>query len=256
MAILSCEVEEFKLLKKHPKALHYEGDLALLEHKKISIVGTRKPSLYTQHTILHLASMLAKSGACVVSGAALGCDAFAHRGAGSASTIAVLPCGVDLYYPATNRSLLESIARDGLLLSQFDLGFEATPWSFVARNELVVALGEVLVVAEADLKSGTMRSVEFALSMGKQIFVLPHRLGESRATHELLKSGEASAIHDIDEFVEWFCGRSSRVVEDSFLEFCKSSPTYDEALSKFASRVYEAELSGEIVVQNGRVVLA
>jgi len=89
----------------------------------------------------------------------------------------VLPCGINIKYPAINKNLLCDIEKQGLLLSQFKKDFKATPWSFVVRNELVVALGDVLIVAEAQLSSGSMRSVEFALKMNKDIFVLPHRVG-------------------------------------------------------------------------------
>ena len=185
----------------------------------------------------------------------MGIDAIAHKGAGESNTIAVLPCGINVKYPAINKNLLSAIEKDGLLLSQFDADFRATPWSFVVRNELVVALGDVLVVAEAELNSGSMRSIEFALKMNKEIYVFAHRIGESEATNELLKSGRAKAIYDIDEFVAKFAGDEVEDVKsDTFVEFCKTNPTYDEALKKYPSRVFEAELSGEIFIENGRVL--
>jgi DNA processing protein len=142
-----------------------------------------------------------------------------------------------------------------LLLSQFQNGFEATPWSFVLRNEVVVALGDVLVIGEADIGSGTMRSAEFALAMGKEIFVLPHRLDESLATNKLLKDGLAKAIYDIDEFVERF--GDSRVLEkkDEFLEYCKTNPTYEEAIKRYPQKIFEAELMGEVKIINGIVFI-
>jgi len=170
--------------------------------------------------------------------------------------ITVLPCGIDIKYPAVNKNLLNDIERDGLLLSQFEDGFKSRPWSFVTRNELVVALGDVLVVCEAELNSGSMRSVEFALEMGKEIFVLPQRLGESSATNELLNSNKAKAIYDIDKFVSRFSNELvPDVKKDDFLEYCKTNPTYDEALRKFPSKVFEAELSGEIDIVNARIIV-
>lgn len=122
------------------------------------------------------------------------------------------------------------------------------------RNELVVALGDVLVVGEADLNSGTMRSVEFALKMAKEIFVLPQRLGESEATNKLLKENKAKVIYDMDEFVSRFAACNNELhVEDEFLNYCSTNPTYDEALAKYPNRVFEAELTGEIEIVNGRV---
>ena len=106
----------------------------------------------------------------------------------------------------------------------------------------------------ADENSGTMRSVEYAKKMGKEIYVLPHRIGQSNATNKLLKQGIAKAIYDVDEFVKSF-GNIQEKKFDDFLEFCKTNPSYDEALKKFPSKVFEAELSGDIEVKNGRILV-
>ncbi len=243
-------------MKIYPPELSYAGDLELLNRVKVSIVGSRKTSKYSRELTHKLSSALAKVGVCVVSGGAMGVDAVAHLGAGASNTISVLPCGINIKYPAVNKNLLTDIQNNGLLLSQFKENDKARPWSFVVRNELVVALGEVLVVAEAELDSGSMRSIEFALSMGKEIFVFPHRLGESSATNKLLKEGKAKAIYDIVSFVSRFGSLDASEVEvDEFRLFCQTSPTYEEALSKFPSRVFEAELNAEIEVRNGKVFL-
>ena len=257
MAQMIDKVEELLSMKNYPKQLLYSGDLSLLKRTKVSIVGTRKPSKYTRELTQKLASLLSRCGVCIVSGGAMGVDAIAHSGAGSANTIAVLPCGIDIKYPSVNKKLLSDIEENGLLLSQFEEGFKSRPWSFVTRNELVVALGEVLIVSEADVGSGSMRSVEYALEMGKEIFVFPQRLGESNATNELLDSGKAKAIYDIESFVTKFAGTLESVEKksDVFLEYCESSPSYDEVLEKFSARVFEAELNGEVEIINGRVIL-
>jgi len=257
MSVVQDRIEELSSMKKYPQSLSYSGNYQLLKRTKISIVGTRKPSKYSREFTQTLASSLSKHNICVVSGGAMGIDAVAHAGAGSLNTIAVLPCGIDIKYPAVNKNLLSSIEKDGLLLSQFEDSFKSRPWSFVTRNELVVALGEVLVVCEAELNSGSMRSVEFALEMGKEIFVLPQRLGESTATNELLNTGRAKAIYDIDEFVSRFSNieSNSDIVLDEFLEYCKTNPTYEEALKKYPHRIFEAELNGEIDVVNAKIII-
>ncbi|MFK5938142.1 MAG: DNA-processing protein DprA [Sulfurimonas sp.] len=257
MKKLDYLIKELSSMKKYPTELHVSGNEELLKRVKVSIVGARKTSKYARELTHRLASALSKVGVCVVSGGAMGVDAIAHTGAGSANTIAVLPCGVDIKYPAVNKNLLTDIEKNGLLLSQFAPNFKATPWSFVVRNELVVALGDVLVVAEAELGSGSMRSIEFALKMKKKIFVFPHRLGESSATNELLKESKAEVIYDIDLFVSKF-GTLEKTTEvlDEFLEYCQKSPTYEETLAKFPTRIFEAELSGEIEIRNAKVYLS
>jgi len=250
-------IPELLSMKSYPKELFYDGDLNLLKRTKISIVGSRKPTQYSRQMIQKLSSSLSKNGICIVSGAAMGIDATAHNGAGSSNTIAVLPCGIDLRYPAVNKNLLNEIQKSGLLLSQFEYGFTATPWSFVVRNELVVALGDVLVVGEADVDSGTMRSVEFALKMKKEIYVLPQRLGESSGTNQLARDSLAKVIYDIDEFVSKFSllQNIEPMIKDDFIAFCTTNPTYDEALAKYPQRIFEAELSGEIEIRNGRILV-
>lgn len=249
-------IKELESMKSYPKTISYSGDLSLLDRKKISIIGSRKPSMYSQEQSIKLASLLGANGCVVVSGGALGVDSLSHKSAKPKNTIAVLPCGIDVRYPVLNKNLLDDIAKDGLLLSQFEPDFKATPWSFVARNEMVVALGEKLIVTHADLGSGSLRSIEFALKMKKEIYVLPHRLGESVATNELLKNALAKAIYDIEEFVYDFCGtKKPETSGDEFLEFCKTNPTYEEAILKYASRVFSAELSGEIEIKNAKVYL-
>lgn len=256
MSRLEHRLEELNSMKKYPSEISYDGNLELLKKKKVSIVGSRKPSKYSREMTHKLSSTLAKAGVCVVSGGAMGIDAVAHLGAGPSNTIAVLPCGIDIKYPSVNKNLLLDIQEKGLLLSQFKDSEKARAWSFVVRNELVVALGDVLIVAEAELDSGSLRSIEFALKMNKKIFVFPHRLGESVATNELLKEGKAEAIYDIDAFVSRFGTVDvSSTQTDPFIEFCKTAPSYDELLVKYPTRVIEAELNAEIEIKNAKVYL-
>ncbi len=250
-------IEQLDSMKKYPKELYSIGDRSLLKRPKATIVGSRRPSSYTKQFTHILAKALASRGVCIVSGVAMGVDAIAHTGAGADNTIAVVANGLDIRYPVVNRFLIEEIEKNGLLLSQFPLGFRATPWSFVVRNELVVALGDILIVTEADENSGSMHSVEFALKMGKKIFVLPHRLHESIGTNILIERGLAEPIYNIDKFANNYgiIPQDKSIKRDEFFYFCQTSPTLDEAVLKFNSRVYEAELEGIIKIENGLVTL-
>jgi len=254
--LLSSPIPALDAMKKYPPELFYKGNLDLLERPKVSIVGTRRPSIYTQNFTYSIAKALVKRGVCIVSGAAMGVDAIAHAGAGEDNTIAVVANGLNIRYPVINRSLIESIENNGLMLSQFNDGFRATGWSFVVRNELVVALGDMLIVTEAELNSGSMRSVEYAVKMGKEIFVLPQRLNESSGTNSLLREGKATAIVDVELFASRFGqAASSDIQKDDFFYFCQASPTFDDTVAKFGDRVYEAELEGLVTIHNGIVRL-
>ncbi len=250
------KIKELENMKKYPKELYFIGNTQLLKRKKISIVGTRKPSNYTKEFTYKLASKLSQNGICIVSGAAMGVDSIAHSGAGLNNTIAVVANGLDIRYPSVNKNQIIEIEKNGLIISSFKEGEKARLYSFVQRNEIVVALGDKLIVTQADLNSGSMTSVEFAIKQNKEIFVLPHRINESLATNELIKKGLAKAIYDIDEFIEDIVGVGLFGFENSFdeiLEYCKSNPIYDEVLFKYPDKILEYELDGKIAIKDGKV---
>lgn len=249
-------IPELNLMQKYPKELFFIGNTNLLKRKKISIVGTRRPSAYTREFTHKLASKLSQNGICIVSGAAMGVDSIAHSAAGSNNTIAVVANGLDIKYPSVNKNQIIDIEKNGLMISSFKEGEKARNYTFVLRNEIVVALGEKLIVTEADIGSGSMTSVEFALKQNKEIFVLPHRINESLATNELIKKGLAKAIFDIDEFIESVVGVGLfKQNLDEILEYCKTSPLYDEALQKYPEKILEYELDGKIKIANGKIFL-
>ena len=257
MVEIKRDILALESMKKYPKQLFSIGNESLLDRPKVSIVGTRRPSPYTKQLTFSLAQALVKRGVCIVSGAAMGLDAIAHTAAGVENTIAVVANSLDIRYPVINASLIEKIEQKGLVLSQFAPTFRATPWSFVVRNEIVVALGDVLIVAEADENSGSMRSVEFALKMGKKIYVLPQRIGESKGTNKLLEEGLAEPIYNIETFANVYGVEPSfeDIIKDDFFYFCQTLPSLDEAILKFDNRVYEAELEGIISIENGLIHL-
>ncbi len=244
-------IHELSSMKKYPKKLYYKGNLELLKRKKVSIVGSRKPNSYCKAYTYALAQKLSNRGFCIVSGGAIGVDTIAHSAAKIDNTILVSPCGLNYKYPQINKKLIEQIEEKGLVLSCFEADFKATPYSFVQRNELVVALGDILIVTYADLDSGSLRSVEYALKMNKKVYVLPHRIDESVGTNNLLKENKAKAIYDIKEFLGLFEFKK----EDEFLNFCKKSPSLDEAIFLFSNKVFEYELKGLIFIKEGKVFL-
>jgi DNA processing protein len=242
----------FSAMKKEPKEIFFRGDTGLLNRPKISIVGTRRPSQYTEYMTVNIARKLSQAGVVIVSGAAMGVDAQAHYGAGVGNTIAVMANGLNIHYPATNRELIRGIEKEGLTISTYPDDTISAYWSFVARNELVVALGDVLIVSEAERNSGSMRSVEYAKKMGKKIYTFPHRMGESEGSMELVKKGEAEIIYDVDAFVARY-GEAKIIENDEFLQFCQTAPSYEAALKLFGEKVSLYELEGKIAVKDGRV---
>lgn len=256
MQTIDFHISQLESMKKYPNEIYFIGKKELLDKPMISIVGTRKPNNYTKLITSEVSKKLSNAGVVVVSGAAMGVDAIAHQNA-LPNTIAVVANGLDIKYPAINKNLITQIEHNSLVLSTYPKSSVARTYTFVERNEIVVALGEVLIVTQADLESGSLRSVEFALKMGKKVYTLPHRIGESEGTNNLLKEGLATAIYDVDSFLESLgYGNSTKASSDEFLEFCKNHPSYDEVVSLYGSKVFEYELLGKIVVENGIVKVA
>jgi len=251
---INFNIPKLSLMKKYPKDLYYIGNTDFLKKTKISIVGSRTPNQYSRQLTHQIASKLSQANICIVSGGAIGIDTIAHKSAGANNTIMVAGTGLDKRYPAINKTLIQDIENNGLVLSQFEASTNSQRYNFPIRNEIIVALGDALIVAYADTKSGTMRSVQYALKMNKKIYVLPHRLGESDGTNKLLQEGKAKAIYDIDDFISQFSNKSQTSNnQDEFLQYCKTNPTYDEAMSKYGNKVFEYELMSKIKISNGKI---
>ena len=192
---------------------------------------------------------LSKNDIVIISGAAIGVDAIAHNSATPSNTIAVVANGLDIRYPSINSKLLESIENNGLVLSAYKEGQKARNYTFVHRNEIVVSLGEILIVTQADEKSGTLTSIDYALKMGKEVYTIPHHLEESIGTQKLLDKGLIKPIYDLDKFLTPF---KKEVKNKSNIElYLDTFPSYDEAIKKYPQEIFEFELEGKILIENG-----
>jgi len=247
---LEIKIDQLNNMKKYPPNIYYRGNLELLNRKKVSIVGTRKPLAYTNKITYKLANELSKRGVVIVSGAALGVDTIAHNGAGSENTIAVMANGLNIRYPAINQNLIKSIEKNGLVLSAYKDDEKARNYTFVQRNEIVVALGEVLIVTQADLNSGTLSSIKYALKMGKEVYTIPHHVNESLGTQELLEKDLIKPIYDLDKFIDKF-GEIKSNKEDELSTYLNSFPPYEEALKIYKEKIFQLELEGKILVEKG-----
>lgn len=254
IGLLETIPKELRSIPNAPEKLYAVGERSLLEGRKVAVIGTRRPSAYTKGATYRIAKALADAGGVVVSGAAMGVDAIAHKGAGN-RTIAVMGNSLDILYPRINRALIETIYQDALALSEYEVGYEARPYSFVLRNRIVVGLSEAVVITQADLKSGSMTSAKLAREMGRPIYVLPHRLDESEGTNRLLEEGAATAIYDVDAFVGSLGLAPATGAEDTLLAYVAKHPDYHEAVARFGETIDEYELDGKIRIQNNRITV-
>jgi DNA processing protein len=179
-----------------PLVLYVNGRPELLSSPSVAVVGARSATMAGTDNATAFSSYLSQHGWCIVSGLADGIDAAAHKGAllsgsNAGSTIAVMATGIDLVYPARNRSLAHEIAAYGALVTEFPLGMRALPYHFPKRNRLVAALAHGVLVVEAALKSGSLITARQANEMGREVFAIPGSIHSplSRGCHALIRQG-------------------------------------------------------------------
>ena len=204
---------------------HWQAMLrALRERPTVALVGARHPSPYGLEMAWLLGSGLARAGVNVVSGMALGIDAQAHVGAldglgrspddrlrrrpaptrrrcpSSRTTppaglpvalAGVLGSGARLSVPRTNGRLFADVARRGVLLSEYGWLLPPAPWRFPARNRLIAALADAVVIVEGRATSGALHTAAFALDLGRDVLAVPGEAGRplSAGPHRLLRDG-------------------------------------------------------------------
>jgi DNA processing protein len=196
--------ERLKRLAQPPKQLFVEGELGpLLERPCVGIVGSRKLTSYGRQVTQQLARGLAAQGIIIISGLALGVDSVAHQAALDAGggTIAVLPGSVEEVYPASHRQLAQSIvAMGGALVGEYPKGTPTLRQNFIARNQIIAGLSDVLLVTEAALKSGSLHTARFAMEQGKDVLAVPGNISSatSEGTNNLIKSG-AALVASVDD---------------------------------------------------------
>lgn len=196
--LLTIDMEEYPLFLKNipdpPVVLYTRGKFINLNEKMcVSVVGSRKMSVYGKNVAHAVSKQMAQKGAVIVSGMAYGIDTMAHIGAldGDGLTVAVLGCGVDIVYPKTNKVLMERIIENGMVISEFPMGLEPFNYNFPERNKIVASLSVATVVVEADLKSGSLITADLSKEYGKDVFAVPGNIDSpfAKGTNKLIKEG-------------------------------------------------------------------
>lgn len=196
------------LLESHdpPPVLYYRG--ALPRQDLLAVVGSRRATGYGRRGIAKLIPPLCQAGLGIVSGLAVGIDAWAHKACleEKGYTLAVLGNGVDLYYPWENNRLQKDIlAGEGCLLSEFPPGTKPRPDHFPRRNRIISGLSRGVLVIEAGIKSGAMITVGFALEQGRDVFAVPGNIDspESAGANHLVRLGAKPALTAKDILEEY-----------------------------------------------------
>lgn len=178
-----------------PVALWVRGPARLDEVAAcaVAVVGARAATAYGVHVAAEVAAGVVEGGRAVVSGAAIGIDGAAHRGALAVdgTTVAVLACGVDRAYPAAHEGLIGRIAATGAVVSEYPPGAVPARNRFLVRNRLIAGLAAGTVVVEAGLRSGAQRTATDAVHLGRALAAVPGPVtsATSAGCHRLLRDG-------------------------------------------------------------------
>jgi DNA processing protein len=224
-----------------PAVLHVAGSLPE-DPDGVGIVGARRATPYGLDVARALGRGLSASGVPVVSGLALGVDAASHDGALEAHgpVLAVLASGADVPYPSSKRALYARVVERGAVVSELPPGFGPVRWCFVARNRIIAALSQVLLVVEAAERSGSLTTADFAAELGRSVGAVPGHITSRLAvgTNGLIQSG-AAPICGVRDVLELLADATGRAV-------APADPTRsrDDELSEELTALLEAVEAG------------
>lgn len=200
-----------KEISDPPICLYIKGDINKLNLNQeffFAIVGTRKPTSYGKQVTKKFSSQLSEAGLIIVSGMAIGVDAFAHQAAIEINnkTVAILGCGVDVIYPAINTKLYYQIIKTGgLVISEFPPGHTVLKGLFVARNRIISGLSKEVLIIEGAKESGALITARYAAEQGREVFAPPSPITSEMGTapNLLLKQG-AKLVTSVEDIFEEF----------------------------------------------------
>lgn len=196
--------QDFFRLYDYPFVIFYRGNKDLLLFKrKMSIVGSRNNTSYSDTALKVIVPHLIDNNFVIVSGLASGVDSLAHQAAVESKgyTIGVIAQGHNIVYPEQSRELYRQLEANHLIISEYFPTSPIRKYKFLERNRIVAGLSKALLVTEAAQRSGTQRTIDFALDLGNSVFCLPGRFGDkmSWSMNEYIKEG-AILVNKLEDF--------------------------------------------------------
>ncbi|HKM66818.1 MAG TPA: DNA-processing protein DprA [Candidatus Acidoferrum sp.] len=188
-----------------PVMLYVRGDALVLNSPSLSIVGTRRPTVYGSQMAERMGRDLASRGLTIVSGLARGIDAIAHQGATAVGgrAIGVLGTGIDVCYPKENKKLYEKVLERGAIVSEFPTGSHPAPENFPVRNRIIAGIPLGVVIVEGKQYSGSLITARLAMEFGREVFGVPGNVTQevSFAPNLLIKQG-AKLVTNAEDVIE------------------------------------------------------
>lgn len=195
--------ERIREIKTAPEVMYYAGDVSALsaEHS-VAIIGTRNATEEGYMLAKAAGEIAAKLGFVVVNGLAVGIDTAALKGALHAGgrCVVTLPSGLEDIYPPSNQGLAKEIVdAGGCLLTEYTDG-SLEQYRFAQRDRLQSALSDLVIVIEADEKSGTMITADYAVKFGKPLACcVSEVLRRNAGGAGLVDAGKAEGLGGIKE---------------------------------------------------------
>lgn len=186
-----------------PLVLFYYGHLSIINRPSLAVVGSRDCSNYAYLQTQKIINRLSHKYV-IISGLAKGIDGIAHRSSlQGKGTVGFLGCGIDYIYPNENRALINDMKQNHLIMSEYYGNQSPKQYYFPWRNRLIVAAGNQLLVMAARHQSGTMRSVDEAVLINRELYVLPYGLDDScgEACIDLVNSGATLLSESVIEML-------------------------------------------------------
>ncbi|MCR4721632.1 MAG: DNA-protecting protein DprA [Lachnospiraceae bacterium] len=164
--------KRFQGICEMPTVLFLRGELRINEYERsVGIVGARRCSQEGKEEAIRRAELEVVAGSVVISGMAKGIDSYAHTAVikNGGYTIAVLGSGPDICYPREHEKLYGEIIKNGCIVSEYPPGTLPRNYTFPARNRLIAALSDEIVVIDAGAHSGTESTVRAAVKFGRMV---------------------------------------------------------------------------------------
>ncbi len=213
--VIHCKSESYpkrlQNLYNKPVLLYVRGEIEdLNERFCVSIIGARSMSSYGKHMTFTLARQLIAYGAIIISGAAYGIDSAANNTAVffEEPTVAVLGSGINVPYPQKNKEMLDLIASNGMVISEFPPNTPPYGRNFPIRNRIISGLADAVVVVEAGEKSGALITARAACDQGRRVYAVPGNIGapNSVGTNRMIRDG-AKMVTRTEDIIEDFADR-------------------------------------------------
>lgn len=224
-------------INNYPLVLYCKGNLKLLcKQTLFAIVGSRNTQSVNYALAEEISSDLSESGVVVVTGTADGGDTAAINGAlKTGNIICVAASGINNIYPTVNQNLIDKVAENGLVISEYFPTVKSRQWMFPYRNRIIAGLSKGVLIVSGSFKSGTRHTANYALEYGKDVFAFPYNLGvpSGEICNYLIKNGA------------YLCENSQDILS---LLGVESSVKREIALTEVEKKVYDAISAGSVHV--------